>query len=269
MSTVLYARNGNVRLAWEERGEGEAVLLVQGLGYTREGWGPTPALLARRFRVLTFDNRGMGESDIAPPPYSIDELAADAVAVLDAAGLARAHVVGVSLGGFIAQQVALDYPDRVDRLVLGCTSPGGTSAFAMPERTVRAFEQFVELPPEEGLLLLVKNAIADSNVEARPELVEEVYRYRLANRPDPGAWEAQALAGMTFDAHVRLGDVRAPTLVLTGTEDAVVDPRNSELLAAAIPGARLDRIEGAGHLVFWEEAEQFAGAVSCFLEGRE
>jgi pimeloyl-ACP methyl ester carboxylesterase len=265
MSIQLYARNGDVRLAWEELGEGDPVLLVQGLGYTREGWGPTPALLAERFRVITFDNRGMGASDIAPPPYSIEELAADAVAVVDAAGLARVHVVGVSLGGFIAQELALRYPDRVDRLVLGCTSPGGPSAFPMPERTVRAFEQFTALPREEGLMMMVKNAIADGNVEARPELVDEVYRYRLANPPDPAAWQAQALVGMAFDAHSRLGGVRAPTLVVTGTEDVVVDPRNSELLATAIPGAQLRTIEGAGHLVFWEESEQFADAVAAFL----
>jgi 3-oxoadipate enol-lactonase len=265
MSTLLYARNGDIRLAWEEQGAGDAVLLVQGLGYTREGWGATPALLAERFRVITFDNRGMGASDIAPPPYSIEELAADAVAVVDAAGLARVHVVGVSLGGFIAQELALGHPDRVDRLVLGCTSPGGPSAYPMPERTVRAFEQFMERPGEEGLLVLVKNAIADANVEARPELVDEVYRYRLANPPDPAAWQAQALVGMTFDAHARLRDISAPTLVLTGTEDAVVDPRNSELLAAAIPGAQLRTIAGAGHLVFWEESEQFVETVAAFL----
>jgi 3-oxoadipate enol-lactonase len=266
MSTVMYARNGDVRLAWEEHGAGDAVLLVQGLGYTREGWGATPRLLAERFRVITFDNRGMGASDIAPPPYSIEELAADAVAVVDAAGLARVHVVGVSLGGFIAQELALGYPERVDRLVLACTSPGGSAAFPMPERTVRAFEEFMALPGEEGLLVLVKNAIADANVEARPELVDEVFRYRLANPPDPAAWEAQALVGMTFDVHARLGDVRAPTLVLTGTEDVVVDPRNSELLAAAIPDAQLRTIDGAGHLVFWEESEQFADAIAGFLE---
>jgi 3-oxoadipate enol-lactonase len=265
VSTLLYARNGDVRLAWEEQGAGAPILLVQGLGYTREGWGPTPRRLAERFRVITFDNRGMGASDVAPPPYSIEQLAADTVAVMDAAGLALVHVVGVSLGGFIAQEVALGYPERVDRLVLGCTSPGGPSSFPMPERTVRAFEQFMALPAEEGLLLLVKNAIADANVEARPELVDEVYRYRLANPPDPAAWQAQAVVGMTFDAHARLGAVRAPTLVVTGTEDVVVDPRNSELLAAAIPGAQLRTIEGAGHLVFWEESGRFVETVAAFL----
>jgi pimeloyl-ACP methyl ester carboxylesterase len=138
----------------------------------------------------------------------------------------------------------------------------------MPARGVTAFARFQELPPEEGLLLLVKNALADATVEARPELVDEVYRYRLANRPDPASWQAQAFAAFGFDALDRLGRITSPTLVLTGTADNVVDRRNSELIAAAIPGARLEIVEGGGHLFFWEEGDRFAEAIGTFLEGR-
>jgi pimeloyl-ACP methyl ester carboxylesterase len=265
MNTTAFAASGDVSIAWDEQGSGEPVLLVQGLGYTRPGWSRVPSLLAERFRVLAFDNRGMGESGHGTPPYSVPQLGADAVAVLDAAGTERAHVVGVSLGGMIAQEVALAYPERVDRLVLGCTTPGGPRSYPMPDRSVRAFAEFAQLPPEEGLRRLVLNALADGTAEARPELVEEVYRYRLANRPDPTAWQAQATAAVGFDALDRLGSIAAPTLVLTGTADTVVDARNSELLAAAIPGARLVTFEGAGHIFFWEQPEHFARTIASFL----
>src|SRR5438067_11163400 len=112
------ARNGDVRIAYEARGNGEPVLLVHGLAYDRRGWGPLPRLLEEDFRVLLVDNRGVGESDAPPGPYTVEQLAEDAVAVLDAAGLEQAHILGVSLGGFVAQEIALSRPERVDKLVL-------------------------------------------------------------------------------------------------------------------------------------------------------
>ena len=99
-----------MRIAWESQGSGAPVLLIHGLGYTREGWGPLRERLARRYRVLSFDNRGIGESEIPPGPYTVEELAGDAVGVLDEAGVERAHVVGASLGGFVAQALAADSP---------------------------------------------------------------------------------------------------------------------------------------------------------------
>ena len=122
------------RIAWERHGAGEPLLLVHGLGYARWGWEPVLPGLAERFDVLLFDNRGIGESDAPPGPYTVAELAGDAVAVLDEAGVERAHVVGTSLGGMVAQELALAHPGRVDRLVLACTTPGGPQAFPLPER---------------------------------------------------------------------------------------------------------------------------------------
>src|SRR6266852_2712676 len=156
---MLEARNGDVRLAYEVRGEGEAVLFVHGLGYDRLGWGPLPGLLARDYRVITFDNRGVGESDVPDGPYSVAQMTADAVAVLDAAGRERAHVVGVSLGGFIAQEIALTYPERVQKLVLASTSPGGLRAQSMPQAGLNAFRRFPLLEREAGLRLMVENSL--------------------------------------------------------------------------------------------------------------
>jgi 3-oxoadipate enol-lactonase len=262
---ALEARNGDVRLAFEMRGAGEPVLLVHGLAYDRFGWGPVPDLLARDFAVVVFDNRGVGESDVPDGPYTVEAMAADALAVLDAAGIERAHLVGASLGGMIAQRLALGHPRRVEKLVLACTMAGGARSFPLPARTQELFALYPTLPREEMLLRMVKNSMADAAVAARPELVDEIHRYRLGHAPSIEAWAAQATAGAAHDAMAQLGELAMPTLVVTGDADNVVDPRNSQLLVAAIPNSRLEVVAGGGHLFFWEQPERFAELVREFL----
>jgi pimeloyl-ACP methyl ester carboxylesterase len=256
------AEASGVRIAWERRGSGPPLLLIHGLGYARWGWEPVIDLLAAEHEVVLFDNRGIGESDAPLGPYTARMLAEDAVAVLDAAGLERAHVLGTSLGGMVALQVALDWPDRVDRLVLACTTPGGSGAAPMPDRTVRLMGEAATLPMDVALRRFVENAFGPN---PEPELVERIMAHRLATAQAPAAWAAQAAAGATFDVWERVGAIRARTLVLTGDEDGVVDPRNSELLAERIPGARLEVFPGAGHLFFWEQPERFVSVVTEFL----
>jgi 3-oxoadipate enol-lactonase len=264
---VSEAMSGDVRIAWEELGSGtgDPVLFVHGLGYERHGWGPAPELLAERYRVLVFDNRGVGESDVPPAPYTVAGMAADALAVLDAAGVERAHVIGASLGGMISQELVLAAPERVDRLVLCCTTPGGTHAYPMPEKTQLAFAAFAADPSERGFRLLVENALAERTVQARPELVDEILAYRLAHRPPLDGWQAQAFAAFGFDTNGRLAEIRAPTLVIHGTADNVVDHRNAQLIADAIPGARLELVPGTGHVFMWEQPERFVELVTEFL----
>lgn len=254
----------DVHIAWEALGDGPALLLIMGLGYDRHGWGPLPALLAEDFRVVAYDNRGIGESDVPPGPYSTEEMAGDALSVLDAAGIDRAHVVGTSLGGMVAQELVLAAPERVDHLVLACTTPGG-STFPIPQRTLDLVARFPTLPPEEAYRLGVENALADETVAERPDLVDEIFAYRLAHPPDMAGWQAQAAASLGFDAISRLGQVRAPTLVMHGTGDHVVDVRNAPLLAEVIPGAQLELYDERGHLFFWEEPERVARALREFL----
>jgi 3-oxoadipate enol-lactonase len=251
-----------MRIAWESQGEGAPLLLVHGLGYTREGWGPLRERLARRYRVLSYDNRGIGESEIPPGPYSVAELAGDAAQVLDEAGVERAHVLGASLGGFVAQVLAAGRPERVERLVLVSTSPGGAGAFPLPEGTLRLMAEAPALEPAVALRRFVENAVAP---ETPPALVDEIYAYRQAHPPDPAGWAAQAAAGAAWDADGRLARIVAPTLVVAGTADAVVDHRNAQLLADGIAGARLELLEGLGHLPFWERTEEFAALVEGFL----
>lgn len=264
MSVAVYhAENAGVRLAYEVTGDGPPLLLLMGLGYARWGWGPLTPLLAERFTVVAHDNRGIGESDVPQGPYTARQLAEDAVSVLDAAGLARAHVLATSLGGMAAQELALGFPERVDRLVLACTTSGGAGAYPMPARTVRLLQESATLEPAVALRRFVENALAPNPTAV---LVDEITRLRLANPPDPAGWQAQAVAGATHDALDRLPDITVPTLLLHGSDDAVVDPRNSELLAERLPDARLELLDGCGHLFFWEQPELTAALVADFLE---
>jgi 3-oxoadipate enol-lactonase len=252
----------SVRIAWERRGEGPPLVLIHGLGYARWGWEPVADLLARSFEVVLFDNRGIGESDAPPGPYTTAQLADDTLRVIDEAGLERTHVVGTSLGGMVAQELVLAHPERVARLVLACTTPGGPNAFPIPERTQALIAAAGTLEPAVALRRFVENALAPG---ASNGLVERILAHRLANLQPLEAWQAQAAAGAAFDVFDRLGEIRQPTLVLHGTDDAVLDVRNADLLAERIPDARVELFPGCGHLFFWEQPQRFVQAVTEHL----
>ncbi len=245
-----------MKLAWERHGDGPPLLLIQGLGYARWGWEPVVPLLARSFDTILFDNRGIGGSDTPPGPYTAAAMAGDALQVLDEAGVERAHVIGTSLGGMIAQELVLAAPERVDRLVLACTTPGGLLAHPMPAQTVDLMLRRAELHE------YVANALEP---DPRPELVERILAHRLAEAQPYEAWAAQAAAGMTFDGYERARSIGAPTLVLHGDGDVVVDPRNGELLTELIPDARLSIFPGGSHVFFWQEPERFVRELEEFL----
>jgi pimeloyl-ACP methyl ester carboxylesterase len=248
-----------VRIAYEEAGSGPPLLLIHGLGYPRWGWEPVVEPLAKTHRVITFDNRGIGDSDAPPGPYDTATMAADAVAVLDAVGVRRAHVMGASLGGMIAQMLALDHPHRVDRLILACTTPGGAEAYPLPEATLTLLREAAGLPADEATHRLTANALASQHP------LEDLLARRMARPQDPAAWQAQSAASLGHDAFGRLGGITAPTLVLHGTVDRVVDPRNAPLLAEHIPGARLQWLPDRGHLFFWEDPDGTVERVRRFL----
>ena len=269
MSTQLVADSAGVRIAYEVAGSGPPLVLAHGLGYARWGWEPVASVLADDFTVLTFDNRGIGGSDRPDGPYTAHAMAEDVTAVLDAAGIARAHLVGTSLGGMVAQEFAIRWTERVDRLVLACTTPGGGKAFPLPERTLRLIAEAPTLAPEVALRRFVENALAEATVARRPELVQRIYEKRLEFPPDPAGWQAQAAAGTSHDAFSRLHEIQAPTLILHGTEDGVVDPRNAAVLERSIPNSRVVMFPGTGHLFFWEEPERFVAVVREFLRDGE
>jgi 3-oxoadipate enol-lactonase len=245
-----------MKVAWERTGSGPPLLLIHGLGYARWGWEPVVEPLSHLFDVLLFDNRGIGESGAPPGPYTTAELAGDALQVLDEAGVERAHVVGTSLGGMVAQELSLATPERVDRLVLVCTLPGGARSFPMPEQTVRLMEA------RASLREYVENSLVP---DPQPELVDRILEHRVATAQPYEPWAAQAAAGAGFDAYDRLPGLTTPTLVIHGDGDTVVDPRNADLLGELIPNARVKIYPGCGHLLMWQQPELFARDLEEFL----
>jgi 3-oxoadipate enol-lactonase len=195
-------------------------------------------------------------------------MAADAVAVLDVASVERAHVVGTSLGGMIAQELGLRYPHRVETLVLSSTTSGGDDAVPMPRASVELYAAYADDPSPENLRRVVVNSLSPRTVRTRPELVEEILLYRLDHRPGREAWLAQAAAAGTFSSRSALAALDTPTLLIHGVDDKVVDPRNAELLARSIPDAELLLWPDTGHLGFWERATSFADTVTDFLDRR-
>lgn len=259
----MKAYNGEVVLDWESTGDGPPLLLIHGLGYARWGWGPLVPLLVEHFRVITFDNRGVGRSSVPEGPYTASEMARDALAVLDDSGAQNAHVAGTSLGGMIAQELAIAHPDRVERLVLLSTTPGRPDGYPMPEATVRLLEQASDWEPETALRRFVENALGPA---PDPGLVDDILGHRLANPQDPAGWAAQAAAGTTYAGSGRCRDIAAPTLVMSGTEDRVVDHRNTHLLGEMIPRATVRLVEGSGHLLFWEHPRLVVNMIVEFLK---
>jgi 3-oxoadipate enol-lactonase len=251
------ARNGTVKLHWESFGEGPAVLLIAGQGMTVDTWWATTPVLARSFRVIAFDNRDTGRSSRLPWPYSLVQMAHDAVAVLDAAGEQRAHVYGISLGSMVAQEVALRHPDRVQALVLGASSAGGFAAYKpSPSSLAQTFLlRAGSMGPEEAEWAAVPYTYAEKTRRLHADRIGTDIAHRLSSPGEPLAFLHQAGVVATHDAYARLNGVTAPTLVVHGEEDVFVPPANALVLAERIPGATLRLWPEAGHMYTIDEPE--------------
>jgi 3-oxoadipate enol-lactonase len=260
-----FARNGPVALAYDVRGRGSPLVLIQGVGVGRWGWEPVADRLARRFQVITIDNRGIGASDTPPGHYSTRMMADDVLAVLDHAGIRQASLVGTSLGGMIAQELALAHPERVDKLVLVATIPGGPRSRPMPLPTTYLFAWAPFMTGQAKLQQFVHATLGPETLRRRPKVARRLAARKLAHPQSQHGWRAQTEAGMLFNPLGRQRRITQPTLVVHGTADQVVDPGNAEVLTGLVPGARLQRFDGAGHLLYWEQPKRFVRVVTDFL----
>jgi 3-oxoadipate enol-lactonase len=269
VSRTRYALNGELRIAYELRGTMHRrrpwLVLIQGMGFDRAGWEPVQRKLRRHFRLVLADNRGFGLSDRPAGLFGVAAMAGDIVAVLDAAGIRRAHVMGASLGGMVAQELAITHAEQVDGLVLACTAPGWPFAYPMPQAAVRLILVTAVIRAEVARRRHTENALSARTVQHHPELVDRLLELQDSQPADPRALAAQAAAGALYAGRLRQARIRARTLVLHGGADTVVDPRNGKLLADRIPDARLVTFPELGHLLFWEDPDGFTDAVTSFL----
>jgi pimeloyl-ACP methyl ester carboxylesterase len=258
------ARLNGIERYYCESGSGEALLLINGIGGTSLGWEPLLPYLAARFRVIMSDNRGVGRSEAPPGPYTTRQMAEDAAALLSHLGVARAHVVGSSMGGMIAQELALAYPALVSRLILYGTYARARSTILDP--WISFITQMAErLDPAANRVgwlpwLYTPAFMAD------PERVEAALAWEDPYPAPPQGISAQAEAARRHDALDRLREISAPALVLVGAQDIVTPVYYARELAVAIPGARLQILERGGHSAIWEDPAAGASALLAFLD---
>ena len=228
------ARVGGIELHVEERGDGEPLLLIAGIPAIADDWTALAEPLAATRRPIAYDNRGSGRSTVTPGPYSTRGLAADAAGLLDALGIERADVFGMSLGGMIAQELALGWPRRVRRLILGCTHAGLAHAAPMPR-------------------------------DVDPATLEAFIAKKARDVQEPVGYRAQIDAVLGHDSFARLRGLHAPTLILTGDDDRIIPAAGSDVLHERIPGSRLEVLAGTGHLFFLEQPERTRALIEGFL----
>jgi 3-oxoadipate enol-lactonase len=255
MSGLAVTPDGRTRLHWESTGRGAPVLLIMGLGLSGGAWWRTVPVLSRRLRVITFDHRGVGRSHAFSDVYTTEAMADDAVCVLDAAGVERVHVYGISLGGMVAQQLALRHPERVRSLVLGATSAGGPRSAPPDDDVVGFLRARLRMRSDEAARASVPFNYGPRCRRAHPERIEEDIAQRLAGPFSDRAYRIQLFAAGLHNCWGRLPRIAAPTLVVHGRHDRMVPVANASILAHRIPGARLRILEESGHLYPTEEPE--------------
>ena len=264
----IVVTNG-IELNYEVHGAGMPLVLLAGLGYPAWQWHRMAPLLAQHCQVITPDNRGVGQSDKPAGPYTASLLAADTVGLLDALGIEQAVIMGHSMGGFIAQALALEYPQRVSKLILAATNFGGPhhapiTPAAMAVLTDASSDPATRL--KNGIVVSTAPGFAD----AQPELITMWLAWRKANPIDPAGYLAQmgiglALLSETAAFEQKLPGVTAPTLILFGAHDAVVPPTNAELLAQQIPHSRVHILPDAGHFFPLEVPAEAGRVVTDFI----
>jgi pimeloyl-ACP methyl ester carboxylesterase len=261
---VATARAGDGTVIYYEAwGRGEPLLLVSGLATDLRIWACQRMAFGRRFRCIAVDNRGSGRSGKPEGPYTLEEMAADAIAVLDAEGVGRAHVVGHSMGSYIAQMLAVEYPDRLRSLTLA-----GTACRHQPWR-LELLARWQETARTQGVHAWARRAfpwLLGPRTAWTLGLFINLLWPVILQQPSHG-FEGQiaALIGAPEDAPGRLGGIKVPTLVLCGSKDTLTTPADAAEVASLVPGARLVTLKGAGHGLMLEAAPDFNEAVLAFL----
>jgi 3-oxoadipate enol-lactonase len=261
---VPVAITQNTSIDYDIHGEGPPLVLIGGLGFGRWGFFRQIPAFSRHFSTITFDVRG--ERDLNG---GVSDLVADVVALLDHLNVRKTHVVGTSLGGFVAQELALKRPDLVDRLVLVCTSYGRGGPETISAKALSDMIGWPSLSTERAIRRGLETATSDTYRAERREEFEQLVRWRLADSPSLSAYYEQMRAGARFDVSRDVGRITSPTLVIHGAEDRYVPVANAVALAEAIPDAKLRVLDDAGHLVFIERFADVNREVVTFLKPRK
>jgi pimeloyl-ACP methyl ester carboxylesterase len=244
---------------FERAGSGEPLLLIQGMSGTHLSWGePFQGTLAESFDVVAFDNRGIGLSAPVDAPFTIAEMAEDTVALLDALDLETAHVVGISMGGMIAQELALAEPGRLRSLTLGCTYCGGEGSQLMPQKNLEKLAGAMSSGDRDKAIRASYEVNLSPAFRADDDNYAAFYKMATDVPAAKRTIELQAQAIFGHDTSARLGEISTPTLIVHGTVDGVLPFPNGELIASLMPTARFEVLEDVGHMFWWEQPQRSA-----------
>ena len=258
-----------LKLRYEIRGNGDPVALIMGFSGSGRGWGePFLKLMEARFKIFMIDNRGTGESDKPDTEFTLGDMAADIAAVLDHANTPRAHIFGISMGGMIAQEFVLAYPQRTRGLVLGCTNCGASHSIAADPAAIANLIPAPGMDPIEqarrAFSVACGKAFLDS--EAGQAMLTQAIA-EMGNYPVTPMHtfmrQGQAIGG--FDSFARLGQIKSPTLIIHGDDDSIVPYPNADVLQGAIAGSKKHTLKAAGHMFFWEVPEETVRVAGDFL----
>jgi len=259
---MSFTNSNGIKIFWNEAGSGDPLVMIMGLGYSHEMWHRTWPGMARKYRTIVFDNRGVGQSDVPPGPYQVPQMAADTAAVMDAAGVERAHVFGVSMGGAIAQEFTLTYPHRVRSLILGCTTCGGSNSVAAAPNVLQILLARATMTPDEGAEAMVPFIYDASTPRVR---IDEDLAIRRRTYPSAAGYLAQVQGILAWTCYDRLPQIKGRTLVIHGETDQLVPPQNAYILHERIAGSRLVMLPQASHIFMTDQPEASHAALLEFL----
>jgi pimeloyl-ACP methyl ester carboxylesterase len=256
----------DIQMFYEVHGEGFPLIMIQGLTANTSWWDPRwIQTLSEKFRIIAFDNRGAGRTDISDREYSIKLFADDTAGLMDALGIAQANVLGISMGGMIAQELVLNYPEKVKKLVL-CSTHYGFAKSVLPSDEVLGTltADRSTLSAEEVARIMIPLLFTEDFLKNTPGMEELIMQQITKNPISNEAFMRQLDAIMKFDAYNRLSQVKAPTLILQGKQDILIPPENSSILGKAIPGARLVSFDNCAHGLI-EQTEKVLPTILEFL----
>jgi pimeloyl-ACP methyl ester carboxylesterase len=262
--TIIKA--GDINLEYYLEGSGPPLLMIMGFGGQASSWGePILEQLRLHFTTIRFSNRGTGRSDVPTEQFSVREMADDAANLLGALGIPNSHVFAVSMGGMIAQEYVLAYPERVNGLVLGCTTSGARHGVAATPEVMAMLVPAPGLSREEQVRKAWPAICPPAFIESNRDFLEGMLASGLATPTPMDTIIRQMVAIQGFDSFDRLGSITASTLIIHGDLDVLVPPENGRILARKIPGAEFHWIRDAGHMFFWEKPREASALIAEFL----
>nr|MDO8132649.1 alpha/beta fold hydrolase [Candidatus Njordarchaeum guaymaensis] len=259
---------GDINVCYEVRGKGFPVVMIMGLSGNMDSWDPRLIEgLSEKYSTVLFDNRGAGRTDAPKVDYSIKMFADDTARLMDNLKIQRAHVFGISMGGAIAQELTLSYPQKVEKLVL-CSSNCGISKSVPASPKVMSVMMSCMSPaakPEDMVSKMVSLAFTEEFIKSNSDIIKQRIERALTVPIAPDAFRRQLMAASVWDSYARLPMIKAPTLVMAGKKDILVPPENARILADRIPGAKLIYFEESGHLLPSHEPDRVLSTLLQFF----